>query len=209
MGLRFLKLRFHRRRLYVIYNTFFSGIVLLSLYIQTSFFFVCCGSSVLKALPTCLYAGRSRGYSPPQLQFLYQSVGLDSTSSQVGGLRALTPPPPLLRKIRKPHMAPGQSTTCNRWVIFYTRRSIECVCHFQKPIFGFRHLYCWTMCAFSRSRVCLLFFSAVRHQMPHPGSFTNLIKCKDVGLLNGTPRFFLHGSFCMKKRKLVLYTNLM
>lgn len=35
--------------------------------------------------------------------------------------------------------------------------------------------------------------------------FTNLTKCKEVGLLNGTPRFFFfffqHGSFCMKKKK--------
>lgn len=107
---------------------------------------------------------------------------------------------PSLKK-RKSHMALGQSITCNRWVIFYTTSSIECVCHFQKPIFGFRHLYCWTTCAFSHGRVCLLFFPAVLHLMPHPGSFTNLIKCKDVGLLNGTPRFFLHGSFCMKKKE--------
>lgn len=50
--------------------------------------FICCGSSVLKALPTCLYVGQPRWLGPPrslQWQFLYRSVGLDSISSQVWG----------------------------------------------------------------------------------------------------------------------------
>lgn len=55
-------------------------------------------------------------------------------------------------------MAPNQSITCNRRVIFYMRSSIECVCCFQKPIFGFRRPYCWTMCAFSHSGVCFAVF---------------------------------------------------
>lgn len=54
--------------------------------------FVCCGSSVLKALPTCLYVGQSRRLGSPRMSlrvvlslFLSGSVGLDSISSQVRG----------------------------------------------------------------------------------------------------------------------------
>lgn len=47
---------------------------------------------------------------------------------------------PLPSQKENPHMAPSQTITCNRRVIFYTKRSIECVCCFQEPIFGFRRL---------------------------------------------------------------------
>lgn len=55
----------------------------------------------------------------------------------------------------------------------------------------------------NHSGACLLFF--LLHRMRHPGSSTNPIKCKDVGLLNGTPRFiwfFLkHGGFFVWRKK--------
>lgn len=138
--------------------------------------FLCCGSSVLKALPTCLYVERSRRLDSPRMscchslpwQFLYRSVGLDSISSQVRGTKDSGRwPPPLLktkekkhkRGRKKTHMAPSQSITCNRRVIFYMRSSVECVCNVsKKPIFGFRRLYCWTTSAFPHSGVCLLYF---------------------------------------------------
>lgn len=51
------------------YSTFFSGIVLPALYIKRLLFqsFVCCGSSVLKALPTCLYVGQLRRLGSPRM----------------------------------------------------------------------------------------------------------------------------------------------
>lgn len=89
------------------------------------------------------------------------------------GLRTLTPhPTPSKRKIT--HMTPSQSVnqsiTCNRRVIFYTRSSIECVCRFQKPIFGFRRAYCRNhVCIFPQRCVCCFIPPpppAVLHQMP-------------------------------------------
>lgn len=44
----------------------------------------------------------------------------------------------------------------------------------------------------SLSGVSLLYFPAIPRQMRHPGSFTNLTRCINVGLFNGTPSFFLY-----------------
>lgn len=59
------------------------------------------------------------------------------------------------------------------------------------------------VCIFPQRSVFCCFYFVPAVVIRCPGSFTNLIRCKDVGLLNGTPRifFFLHGSFCMKKEK--------
>lgn len=91
---------------------------------------------------------------------------------------------------------------------FYEKFGGMCVCRFQTSVL-LNHV-----CIVPQRSVFAVFFSCcsssdalVRLQI--------LLKCKDVGLLNGTPGFFLHGSFCMKnlkkkkKKKLVLYTNLM
>ena len=86
------------------YSTFFSGIVLPALYIKTSSFFslfVCCGSSVLKALPTCLYVETTRlstelcCHSLPRQFLLFCGTRQYLLTGQgYLGLRALTPTPP-------------------------------------------------------------------------------------------------------------------
>lgn len=156
--------------------------------------FVYCGSSVLKALPTCLYVGRSRGYSPPQM-FLGVVLSLAAIAVSIsfyGTWQYL-----LTGQSLTWHLVNQSPVTDELSFIQEVQSNVYVIS--KKPIFGFRHLYCWTTWAFSHSGGA--FFPAVLHQMPHPGSFTNLIKCKDVGLLNGTPRFFLHGRFCMKKKE--------
>lgn len=159
---------------------------------------LCCGSSVLKALPTCLYVGWSGWVDRPKmsiwvvLSLPWQFISFCGTWQYILtgqghlGLGALSPPPPIQTS---PHVAPCQSIICNRrYSIFYMSSSIKPVeCCIQKPIFGFRSLYRWTR----HESFCWIL-------SVHLGFLPHLIQCKDVGLLNGTPQFFLHGSFCMK-----------
>lgn len=81
--------------------------------------FLCCGSSVLKALPTCLYVGRSRRLDSPRMscchllpwQFLCRFVGLDSISSQVRGTKDSGRwPPPLLKTKKKNTKKEGKNS---------------------------------------------------------------------------------------------------
>lgn len=156
---------------------------------------VCCGSSVLKALPTCLYAGRSRRLGSPwscavncchgSFYVVLWDLTLSPHRSGVPRTQGADPHPSL-----KPHMAPGQSVNhlqtdelsfiwgvrSNVCVVSKNQHLVSDVCT-AEPRVHFPTAEC-VCCSF------LLFFIRC------PGSFTNLIRCKDVGLLNGTPRFF-------------------
>lgn len=61
---------------------------------------------------------------------------------------------------------------------------VECVCRFQTSVL-LNHV-CIFLTAECVCCIFRLFF------IRRPGSSTNLIQCKDVGLLNGTPRFFFY-----------------
>lgn len=142
------------------------------------------------------------------LQFQYYSVGRCLFTGQgYPALRALTPPPPLVQQQqnkKKTYMTPSH---LQKTVIFYTR-ILNVYASFPKANIWFQASVLQNHMCFPTARCVCCSFLAVPYQMPHPGSLTNIIKFKDVGLLNGTPRFFLHGSFCMKKRRRLFYKQI-
>lgn len=66
----------------------------------------------------------------------------------------------------------------------------DCICVFPKTNIWFQTSVLLNHVGIFLQRGCVLLF-AILHQTPHCGSFTNLIRCKDVGLLKGgLPDFF-------------------
>lgn len=100
-----------------------------------------------------------------------------------------TDPLPSLKKKKPSHGTQSINHLQQTSYLLYEKFNRMCVM-FPKTNIWFQTSVLLNHVCISRSGVCLLFFPAVLHQMRHPGSFTNLIRCKDVGLLNGTPRFF-------------------
>lgn len=140
------------------------GAVSSSLYIQVCLVYR--GSSVVKALPTCLYAGRWRCPGPVTFSVLLWDLAVPPCRSEVPRTQGATRHhhPPFDNKRETPHQPPATR------LVFYIRVRV----------------------AFPRTNI----WSEPR------------LKCKDVGLLNGTPRSFLHGSFCMKKKRRLFYTQI-
>lgn len=110
------------------------------LFVRSSAFCVCSGSSVLKALPTCLYVGLWRTTLRPLPRPGYL------------GLRTPTPPQPFLKE------------QINQSQVLY--KKVDCI--FGKKIntqhffIIFRLFFCWTMWTFCPSRKT---FSVLFHQI--------------------------------------------
>lgn len=126
------------------------------------------------------------------------SVGLDSISSRVGGGASDSgrgSPYTFYKNRHGIHNRSVSSPVTDEFLFFfYEKFGGMCVCRFQTSVL-LNHV-----CIVPQRSVFAVFFSCcsssdalVRLQI--------LLKCKDVGLLNGTPGFFLHGSFCMKNLK--------
>lgn len=132
------------------------------------------GSSVLKALPTCLYVGQPRRTTRlfPQmslrvvLPLSHDAIRWDSTASphRLGGGASDSgrgSPYTFYKNRHETHNWSVSSPVTDEFLFFSTRSSVECVCVVS------RRLYCWTTCASSHSGACLLyFFPAVLHRMP-------------------------------------------
>lgn len=116
------------------------------------------------------------------------------------GLRALTHTPPTIGK-KNLKMAPIQSSSHLQQMsyLLYKKFGRMCVLFSRTNIWFQASVLLNLVCILLTAECvcCIFLLSFIRC----PGSFPNLLQCKDVGLLNGTPRFFLHGSFCMKKKK--------
>lgn len=210
---RVLKLSFlikGERSLMCFFGTFFSGIELPTLYIKMFSFsvfdslwelrfksltnmFVCWDSWDDSALHRC----RSKWCCRHDT-----CVRLDRLCSQVRGTQDSGRwPAPLLKneKKKKSHGTSVSKSPATDKFSFIQDVWLN-VCRFQKPMFGFRRLYCWTTCAFFSQRSVFAVFlccsssdALVLLQI--------LYNAKMLAFWMGLPDFFLHGSFCMKNKK--------
>lgn len=210
------------RCLMCFYSTCFSGSVLPTLYIKTSSFSVVCLSWELrfKSLTNVfvwqtvetsrLSADVTKlcGHSLPwQFSMCFNGTWQNLLTGQgYPGLRALRPTSPQKEKIkgRTSHGTQSINQSPATDEISFIQKVWSNVCVVSKNQYFVPDVCTAEPCVHFLTAECvccvfLLFFFRC------PGSFTNLIKCKDVGLLNGTPRFFLHGSFFVWRKKRSLF----
>lgn len=180
-----------------------------------------CGSSVLKALPTCLYVGT---VETTRLSIVVPPSGAVDTlpvwGSTVSPYRSGEPrtqgaDPSLEKTNKKKQTSHGTSVSKSPATdkFSFIQEVWSNVCRFQKPVFGFRRLFCWTTCAFFSQRSVLAVFFGCSSS----GALVLLqvfYNAKMLAFWMGLPDFFLHGSFFVwrikkKDEKLVLYTDLM
>lgn len=136
--------------------------------------FVYCGSSVLKALPTCLYVGRSRWPGPPRM-LLGVVLSLAAiavsilfcgtwqyllTGQRYPGLRALTPHPSLKKKKKNLTWHPvNQSPATDKLSFIQEVQSNVCVSFPKTNIWFQTSVLLNHVCIFSqRGVVAVLFF---------------------------------------------------
>lgn len=112
------------------------------------------------------------------------------------GLRALTPTPAK----RRNHPLINQSIICNRPVIFCMRSDQKRVSSPKTNIWFQVSVLLNHVCVFPQQRVFAVSFPAVLHQMPW--FFNKSYKMQRCWPFKQDSQiFFLHGSFCMKKKE--------